>query len=346
MRKNIISILAILTISTSAFAEREKITFKPQSYQVSEEEQKRLDYEWMFNPLSKHMTREEWNNVVQEMDAERELKEKQRVFGQAKVITIDTRDKRSCEEIQQSLRSNSSLDSSTIDNLCAIDKSNPYVSVMVKDEYQTDGISFSELSETQQNVVRQTRNFTALGAGMVGLLWMMPESVTKWDKDEIGALGSKYMDNIKAGPVVDKDDWAVNYIGHPYSGAAYYVVGRHAGLSKMQSFGYSVFMSTVFWEYGFEAAAEIPSIQDLIVTPVIGSLMGEAFMQLSEKIVKNNGEVLGSKLLGTVALGIMDPAGAILDGINNVFENKYIKDARTYFYTRPAHIEGFAPEGK
>ena len=214
---------------------------------------------------------------------------------------------------------------------------------MVKDEYQTEGISFNELSHTQQNIVRQTRNFTALGAGMVGLLWMMPESVTKWDKKEIGGLGSKYVDNIKAGPVVDKDDWAVNYIGHPYSGAAYYVVARHAGLTKMQSFGYSVFMSTVFWEYGFEAAAEIPSIQDLIITPVIGSLMGEAFMRLSEKIVKNNGEVFGSKLVGSIALGIMDPAGAILDGINSVFENKYIKDARTYFYTRPNHIQGAGP---
>ncbi len=205
---------------------------------------------------------------------------------------------------------------------------------MVDGEYRKP-ITFDNLSKEQRKVVEQTRNFTVLGAGMVGLLYMMPESVTKWDKDEIGKIGSKWKENVKEGPVVDEDDWAINYIGHPYSGAAYYVVARHAGLSKMGSFGYSVFMSTIFWEYGFEATAEVPSLQDLILTPVLGSLLGELFITWEKDIENNNGQLFGSKRLGSVALAVMDPAGAMLDGINNLFEETVIKDAKTYWFTRP-----------
>ncbi len=175
---------------------------------------------------------------------------------------------------------------------------------------------------------------TVLGAEMVGLIYMLPESVSKWDKDEIGSIGSKYTENVKDGPVWDKDEWLINYVGHPYSGAIYYVVARHAGLNKWQSFGYSVFMSTVFWEYGFEAVAETPSIQDLIVTPIIGSLMGELFIHWEDKILKNDGLLLGSKTAGSVAMAIMDPAGALLDGVNGLFEDTFIKYAKTYWYTQ------------
>ncbi len=162
----------------------------------------------------------------------------------------------------------------------------------------------------------------------------MPESVTKWDKSKIGGLGDKYVDNIKSGPVWDEDDWFLNYVGHPYSGAAYYVVARHAGLSKMQSFGYTAFISTIFWEYGLEAAAEVPSIQDLVVTPVFGALLGEAFIGWSEKINNQEGKLLGSQKLGTVALTLMNPAGAIFNSTGSFFKkHKIFKSAKTYWVT-------------
>ena len=197
-------------------------------------------------------------------------------------------------------------------------------------------ITFDGLSKKQKKLAEQTRNFTALGAAAVGLLWVMPESVSKWDKDEITSAGftEKWKQNVKEGPVVDKDDWVINYIGHPVSGAAYYTVARHAGFNKMESFGYSVFMSTVFWEYGFEAFAETPSIQDLLITPIIGSLMGEVMFSMGEKVRDNGGKLFGSKKIGGFAMALMNPAGAMLDGINGFFEHDIIKSSRMYLYTQ------------
>lgn len=291
---------------------------------------------FLFNPVSKFVTKEQWKEITDDLNEQREQKIKhERMFGQARMLTVDTRDQASCLKLRDQLEKNSALSSDELDSFCKEDAKSPYSSVLVTESYESKGIIFSELSTEQQNIVKQTRNFAVLGAGVIGLLWMMPESVTKWDKNEIGSLGSKYKENIKAGPVWDKDDWAVNLIGHPYSGAAYHVVARKAGLTPMQSFGYGVFMSTIFWEYGLEAAAEIPSIQDLILTPVVGSLLGESFIKMTENIEKNGGKVLGSKKLGSVAMALMDPAGATLRGINKLFDGNFIKDSRVFMYNKP-----------
>jgi hypothetical protein len=74
-------------------------------------------------------------------------------------------------------------------------------------------------------------------------------------------------------------------------------------------------MSTFFWEYGIESYAEIPSIQDLIVTPILGSVVGEAFFYTKKSIVKHNKKVLNSKFLGITSLLIIDPFNTILDGL-------------------------------
>ncbi|MFZ2890098.1 DUF3943 domain-containing protein, partial [Sulfuricurvum sp.] len=52
-------------------------------------------------------------------------------------------------------------------------------------------------------------------------------------------------------------------------------MARNDGLSIGESAAFSTLMSTFFWEYGYEAFAEVPSIQDLIFTPLVGSLFGE-----------------------------------------------------------------------
>ncbi len=193
-------------------------------------------------------------------------------------------------------------------------------------------IDLSPLTNNEKNLTNDTRNMAIAMAGFMGILWAMPESFTKWDKKAISesknGIFMQYADNIKRGPVVDKDDWAVNFIGHPVAGAAYYTMARHAGFSRAESFGYSVLMSTFFWEYGFEALAEIPSIQDLILTPVIGALLGELFYTWEMKIRENGGTLMGSKKLGSLAMVLLNPAGSISDGINNMLGARFIQDAR------------------
>jgi hypothetical protein len=145
-----------------------------------------------------------------------------------------------------------------------------------------------------------------------GVLYAMPSSVSNWEKttfkEDFSNIGSKWKENVKAGPVKDSDDLWLNYIAHPYYGGIYYMQAREAGFKYYESFLYSAFMSTFFWEYGIEAFAEIPSKQDLWITPVIGSMVGELFYQASYAIKKNDAKVWDSKALGYTLLFIMDPA--------------------------------------
>ena len=150
-----------------------------------------------------------------------------------------------------------------------------------------------------------------------GILWAMPESVSNWDKEEIKEKGIlwKWKENVKAGPVWDDDDWVLNYITHPYSGGVYYMTARSSGFTILESFAYSAIMSTFFWEYGIEAFAEIPSTQDLIITPVLGSVVGEGFFYAKKSILRNDHRVLKSRFLGYTSLLLMDPFNTILDGL-------------------------------
>jgi hypothetical protein len=92
------------------------------------------------------------------------------------------------------------------------------------------------------------------------------------------------------------------------------MTSRSAGFTAWESFGYSAIMSTFFWEYGIEAFAEVPSIQDLIITPVFGSLVGEGFFLAKKSILKHDKKVLKSRALGITTLFFMDPFNTILDG--------------------------------
>ena len=152
---------------------------------------------------------------------------------------------------------------------------------------------------------------------VLGLLYIAPESVSNWDEEDkdnsLSELGGKWWDNVSNGPVWDKDDWWLNWIGHPYWGAAYYVHARHYSYSRLESFWYSFFISNVLYEYGLEAFAEEPSIQDLIATPVGGWLLGEfILLPIEAKIIVNDNKVLGSRILGKTIRVIIDPLGSII----------------------------------
>ena len=149
-----------------------------------------------------------------------------------------------------------------------------------------------------------------------GVLWVMPESVTHWDKEQMKEKGIlwKWKENVKAGPVWDEDNWVLNWVTHPYCGGVYYMTARSSGFTVIESFGYSTIMSTFFWEYGIEAFAEIPSIQDLIITPVVGSVVGEGFFYAKKSILRHDKKVLQSKFLGMTSLFLIDPFNTILDG--------------------------------
>ena len=164
--------------------------------------------------------------------------------------------------------------------------------------------------ENQAKLWYQTKVTFGLALGVLGVIALLPESVSKWDKSEIRPI-KKWWSNVKSGPVWDTDEWYVNYIGHPYFGGVYYVMARSSGYNQWNSFVYSFLMSTFLYEYGIEAMCEPPSIQDIIVTPVGGWLYGEWAYQKKLNILDNDSEVMGSRTLGSTALFLLDPVGKI-----------------------------------
>ncbi len=175
-----------------------------------------------------------------------------------------------------------------------------------------------------KRLLYNTGLFVGAAVAAFGVLWISPESFSGWDKDEIRKEGlfKKWKENVKAGPVWDEDDWFLNWVTHPWAGAVYYMSARGSGFKWWESFAYSALMSTFFWEYGVEAFAEIPSWQDLVITPIVGSALGECFFVWKGKIVRNERRVLNSKLLGVSSLILMDPFNELLNVMGYKTKNK------------------------
>jgi len=126
---------------------------------------------------------------------------------------------------------------------------------------------------------RDTWYFLGYQVATIGILYMMPESVSGWTEEQKkGYSLSIWWDNVTH-PTWDSDDDYINYILHPYWGASYFVRARERGYDNKQAFWYSVLLSSMY-ELGVEALFEEPSIQDLIVTPVFGSWLGTYFMRV------------------------------------------------------------------
>lgn len=177
-----------------------------------------------------------------------------------------------------------------------------------------------------------------LGTSVVvaALLYAMPESVTRWNKSEMKHLFRNYKRKVSQGPVVDNDKFWINYIGHPYAGAVYYLQPRIAGFAWSESVFFSFAASSFFWEYGIEGFAEIPSWQDLIITPAIGSLIGEGFYRIIRYIQNNNNRLFGRWWLGKAVIWILDPLGSIIHntGLGELF-GIYNKNAKSEIITTP-----------
>lgn len=159
----------------------------------------------------------------------------------------------------------------------------------------------------------QTYTILGLSVATVGLMTLLPESITKWDEEsrDLSNLGKKWKDNVSDGPVWDRDEHFLNYVMHPYFGGVYYTAARHAGFNEFESFLYSATMSAFFWEYGVEAFAEVPSWQDLFITPFFGAVVGEMMFEAEQSIVADGGEVFGSQGMGDVTLFFLNPVGHI-----------------------------------
>ena len=161
-------------------------------------------------------------------------------------------------------------------------------------------------------------NTAVLSGAFVGTLFVLeclPEDATSWNRAELRnvPLFQRWYDHvIKEGPEWDHDKFYFNYILHPYAGAVYFMAARSCGFNFWQSFLYSSIISDVGWEFGIEAFMERPSYQDLVVTPVIGSIIGEGFYRLKRHIVEHNYRLFGSPVIGNIVAFLIDPVNEVV----------------------------------
>lgn len=169
--------------------------------------------------------------------------------------------------------------------------------------------STTQRMENWRRLTQNTTVFALAGLATLYVLETLPEDATAWNKKELRHMGlfERWRYHAKQGPVWDKDNPVFNYVLHPYGGAVYYMSARSCGFNVLGSLAYCTFISSMLWEYGFETFNEVPSVQDLFITPLAGMLMGECFYHIKRVIVANDYHLCGSWFLGHLVAWIIDP---------------------------------------
>lgn len=148
----------------------------------------------------------------------------------------------------------------------------------------------------------------------MGILMAMPEEVTKWQPGFMNEAKKNLKRSFTTLPVNDNDPWGFNFVGHPIAGSLYYNSIRSQNATIFQSFAFS-FAQSAFWEYVIEGMAEKPSLQDLIITPIFGTLLGEASHMATISMHRN-----GFNWLEKITVIIINPFYAVNNGFRT--ENK------------------------
>ena len=162
-----------------------------------------------------------------------------------------------------------------------------------------------------RGIGRDTVFFLGYQMVTIGITYLLPEDVSRWTEEQKNVTLESWWENVQH-PVWDEDHWYVNYIGHPYFGATYYIRARERGFGAFGSFWYAAFLSGLY-EFGIEALFEQPSYQDLIVTPVAGALLGAFIFEPIRQRIKSKPERKWYDHLGLI---LTDPLGAA----NSIFE--------------------------
>lgn len=196
----------------------------------------------------------------------------------------------------QNASKNDSIINDSLDNIIVTKKNNDSITIKNTMFFQMPPIVPKKYHTLKTSGI-------LLGASLVSLavLWVMPPEFTRWNPDQserIKDAGQNIKRSWTKPPVIDHDKWQLNYIAHPVGGMYTYLTERNHNRSIWRAFGYSLFTSCM-WEYVIEGIAEQPSIQDLIVTPIGGAILGEGIFQLTI-LMRKNGFTLTEKIITTV----------------------------------------------
>lgn len=112
-------------------------------------------------------------------------------------------------------------------------------------------------------------------------------------------------------PVWDSDDIQWNYFVHPGMGSFSYLAYRNRRGHWAEAFAGAALNSAIY-EYLIAGATQQPSFNDLIVTPILGSVLGEGIYQVKKRMLKDHRLTLFEKIFITAS----DPFEAFYYGFN------------------------------
>lgn len=143
-------------------------------------------------------------------------------------------------------------------------------------------------------------------AGHIGLY------IAKDDFDWSKAVRLKvYKITFTTWPDFDNDHWSWNYEAHPYMGSLSYLAYRNRDAGRLEAFLGSG-LNSMIYEYIIAGGTQPPSLNDMIVTPLAGSLLGEGLYQLKKIMLRDRYLNTFEKILIT----IIDPAEVFYFGFN------------------------------
>lgn len=157
------------------------------------------------------------------------------------------------------------------------------------------------------------------GVMSMALMYGLPYRITNWKNQNPKQYGEHMKRAFTHAPVFDPDGWYINYIGHPYQGSIYYNSVRSQGAKWWQAFLFDT-GNILIWEYVIESGNEQPSIQDMLTTPIAGSLLGECIHQATMAMSKN-----GFRWYEKVLVCVFNPTFAINNGFRSAGKPLLIK---------------------
>lgn len=208
----------------------------------------------------------------------------------------------------------------------------PPVVALESDDFDLE-VEFSPEFDTRDRdgLRRDTMYFLAYQWVAIGLLYVAPESVSGWTEEQKQGYDMSYWWDNVTHPEMDSDDFYINYLLHPYWGAAYYVRARERGYNDRQAFWYS-FMLSCMYEFGAEALFEEVSIQDFFITPIGGTLVGRYFMKVRDRVRDRDVEYGYRRTRDKWIWVLTDPLGSLNNGVDRLIGRDVNLRFQPYLY--------------
>jgi len=152
--------------------------------------------------------------------------------------------------------------------------------------YDVKGAENRYQDNDKSDSLHSKNNYLLPAAETFGLNLFVWASLRYIMQADYARIGTRTMsNNLKTGFVWDTDDFWTNQFSHPYHGGLYFTLARSSGLNFWNSLVYPV-GGSLMWELFMEN--EPPSINDFIITPTSGIILGEITYRISSLIINDS----------------------------------------------------------